>query len=62
MNAATRALILRKHAQGYSATEISHALRLPLDEVRAVIIAGDGRPRPARTVEFIPPPDGLFDL
>lgn len=59
MNAVTRSLILRKHAQGYSATEIARATRLPLDEVRAVIVAGDGRPRPASKVEFIPPP--LFD-
>lgn len=34
-------------------------LGLPLEEVRAIIREGDGRPKPPRKVEFIEPP--LFE-
>lgn len=35
------------------------SIGLPLEEVRAIIREGDGRPKPPRKVEFIEPP--LFE-
>ena len=45
--------VLVWHARGYSATETARQLGLPLEEVRAIIREGDGRPKPPRKVEFI---------
>lgn len=55
----TRDKVLVWHKRGYSATETARQLGLPLEEVRAIIREGDGRPKPPRKVEFIEPP--LFE-
>ena len=55
----TRDKVLVWHKRGYSATEAARQLGLPLEEVRAIIREGDGRPKPPRKVEFIEPP--LFE-
>lgn len=49
----TRDKVLVWHKRGYSATETARQLGLPLEEVRAIIREGDGRPKPPRKVEFI---------
>lgn len=51
--------MLAWHGRGYSATDTARQLGLPLEEVRAIIREGDGRPKPPCKVEFIEPP--LFE-
>lgn len=47
--------VLKAHAHGYSVTEIAKWLGITIDETRAIIIHGDGRPRPTLKPEFIEP-------
>ena len=56
---AIRDKVLAWHGRGYGATDTARQLGLPLEEVRAIIREGDGRPKPPCKVEFIEPP--LFE-
>ena len=56
---AIRDKVLAWHGRGYGATDTARPLGLPLEEVRAIIREGDGRPKPPCKVEFIEPP--LFE-
>ena len=53
---AIRDKVLAWHGRGYGATDTARQLGLPLEEVRAIIREGDGRPKPPCKVEFIEPP------
>lgn len=49
-------LILRKHAQGYTPTEISTALKQPVQLVRDIIRYNTPGPTPSQKPRFIQPP------
>lgn len=53
---ARRDMVLKWHANGLSATETARLLKIPVDEVRAIIIQGAGEPKPDMKPEFIEPP------
>lgn len=50
-----REKVLKAHARGYTPSEISKWIGLTVEEIDAIIVNGDGRPKPQTYPEFIEP-------